>query len=150
MNQRSFGRKTEQLDEMHQMSLFEIFNELEALSDDSKEPEITEITISSHTRKKKSTRDSDLEGLPARIISHTLTADELENFFRMAIKSSLKKSINACLSFHRPLSWMNTMSMCMPLKTMMVLSSGQSVLLMFSETALQLRRYFLPSLSSST
>ena len=26
MNQRSFGRKTEQLDEMHQMSVFEVFN----------------------------------------------------------------------------------------------------------------------------
>lgn len=81
MNQRSFGRKTEQLDEMHQMSLFEIFNEPEALSDDSKEPEITEITISSHTRKKKSTRDSNLEGLPARIINHTLSAEELEKLF---------------------------------------------------------------------
>ena len=53
MNQRSFGRKTEQLDEMQQMNLFEIFNEPEALSDDAREPEITEIIISSHTRKKK-------------------------------------------------------------------------------------------------
>ena len=56
MNQRSFGRKTEQLDEMQRLNLFEIFNEPEALSDDSNEPEITEITISSHTRKKKSAR----------------------------------------------------------------------------------------------
>lgn len=45
MNQRSFGRKTEQLDEMHQMTLFEVFNEPEVLSDDSKEPEISEIII---------------------------------------------------------------------------------------------------------
>ena len=49
MNQRSFGRKTEQLDEMHQMTLFEVFNEPEVLSDDSKEPEISEIIIPSHT-----------------------------------------------------------------------------------------------------
>ena len=56
MNQRSFGRKTEQLDEMHQMTLFEVFNEPEVLSDDSAEPEISEIIVSSHTRKKKTTR----------------------------------------------------------------------------------------------
>lgn len=81
MNQRSFGRKTEQLDEMQQMNLFEIFNEPEVLSDDSKKPEITEIIISSHTRKKKSTREYNLEGLPARIINHTLTVEELEKLF---------------------------------------------------------------------
>lgn len=56
-NQRSFGRKTEQLDKMHQMTLFEVFNEPEVLSDDSGEPEITEIIIHSHTRRKKTTRD---------------------------------------------------------------------------------------------
>lgn len=49
MNQRSFGRKTEQLDEMHQMTLFEVFNEPEVLSDDSTEPEISEIIIPPHT-----------------------------------------------------------------------------------------------------
>lgn len=81
MNQRSFGRKTEQLDEMQQMNLFEIFNEPEALSDDAREPEITEIIISSHTRKKKTTRDTNLEGLPARIINHTMSAEELEKLF---------------------------------------------------------------------
>ena len=51
MNQRSFGRKTGQLDEMHQMTLFEVFNEPEVLSDDSKEPEISEIIIT-HTQEK--------------------------------------------------------------------------------------------------
>lgn len=61
MNQRSFGRKTEQLDEMHQMNLFEVFNEPEIFSDDSKDPEITEITISSYTRKKKTSREQNLE-----------------------------------------------------------------------------------------
>lgn len=49
MNQRSFGRKTKQLDELHQMTLFEVFNEPEVLSVDSKEPEISEIIIPSHT-----------------------------------------------------------------------------------------------------
>ena len=81
MNQRSFGRKTEQLDEMHQMNLFEVFNEPEIFSDDSKDPEITEITISSYTRKKKTSREQNLEGLPARIINHTLSDDELLALF---------------------------------------------------------------------
>ena len=40
MNQRSFGRKTESLDWMHQMTLFEVFNEPEMLCDDSREPEV--------------------------------------------------------------------------------------------------------------
>lgn len=57
MNQRSFGRKTEQLDEMHQMTLFEVFNEPEVLSDDSKEPKISEIIIPhTHVRKRQRVR----------------------------------------------------------------------------------------------
>lgn len=71
MNQRSFGHKTEKVDQIpHQMSLFEmhdIFNEAEAASDDSKEPDIKEVVISSHTRKVKTRREDKLEGLPSRI-----------------------------------------------------------------------------------
>ena len=81
MNQRSFGRKTEQLDEMHQMTLFEVFNEPEVLSDDSTEPGISEIIISSHPRKKKTSREENLEGLPARIFEHTLSDEELGERF---------------------------------------------------------------------
>ena len=81
MNQRSFGRKTEQLDEMHQMTLFEVFNEPEVLSDDSTEPGISEIIISSHPRKKKTSREENLEGLPARIFEHTLSDEELKERF---------------------------------------------------------------------
>ena len=73
MNQRSFGRKTEQLDQMHQMTLFEVFNEPEVFSDDSPDPDITEVTISSYTRKKKSTREQNLEGLPARVFEQVLS-----------------------------------------------------------------------------
>ena len=57
MNQRSFGRKTEQLDQMHQITLFEVFNEPELLCDDSKEPAVSEIRVSSHTRKARSKRE---------------------------------------------------------------------------------------------
>lgn len=81
MNQRTFGRKTEQLDEMHQFSIFEIFNEAESLADNSPEPKVEEIIISTHTRKKKTTREENLEGLPARIFEHKLSDDELQELF---------------------------------------------------------------------
>ena len=70
MNQRSFGRKTEKLSDMgqfHQMSIFEVLNEPEVLNDDPDEPEVTEIIVSAHSRKKKSIREENLAGLPARI-----------------------------------------------------------------------------------
>ncbi len=84
INQRSFGRKTEQaqkLGDAHQMTIFEVFNEPEILSDNSPEPEITEIVVSSHTRKKKSKRGDNLDGLPVRIFEHELSKDELEEKF---------------------------------------------------------------------
>ncbi|MBP5261681.1 MAG: IS66 family transposase [Clostridiales bacterium] len=81
MNQRSFGRKTEQLDQMHQYTLFEVFNEPELLHDDSKEPEVKEVIISSYTRKKKTTREENLKGLPARVFEHKLSAEELAEKF---------------------------------------------------------------------
>ena len=80
MNQRSFGRKTEKLSDMgqfHQMSIFEVLNEPEVLNNDPDEPEITEIIVSAHSRKKKSKREDNLEGLPARIFEHKLSDDKL-------------------------------------------------------------------------
>ena len=81
MNQRVFGRKTEaSLSEIEgQISLFDSFNEAEHLQQtDAKEPEITEVIIPSyHRRKTVGKRDSDLSGLPARIIEHTLSEEEL-------------------------------------------------------------------------
>ncbi|MCD8012863.1 MAG: transposase, partial [Lachnospiraceae bacterium] len=71
MNQRTFGRKTEQLSQMEgQMNLFDVLNEPEFFSDDSPEPEITEVVVSTRNRKKKSSREQNLEGLPARIYEH--------------------------------------------------------------------------------
>lgn len=85
MNQRSFGRKTEKIDQMpQQMSLFDmydIFNEAEASSDDSEEPDIKEVVISGHTRKVKTKREDMLEDLPARIIECKLKDDELSDLF---------------------------------------------------------------------
>ena len=86
MNQRRFGRKTERADQIsNQLTLFdyetETFNEPEVLSDDSPEPDITEVIVSSYTRKNKTTREEKLEGLPARIIDHELTEEELAEKF---------------------------------------------------------------------
>ena len=81
MNQRTFGRKTEQADEMHQITLFEYFNEPEALSDDSPEPEVSEVVVSTYTRKRKTKREEKLEGLPARIIEHTIDEAKLSELF---------------------------------------------------------------------
>ncbi len=87
INQRTFGRKTEAVSQIDgQMSLSdfssqEIFNEPEALRDDSKEPEIEEVVISSYTRKKKTKREDILEGLPARILEHKIDEKELSELF---------------------------------------------------------------------
>ena len=81
MNQRSFGRKTEKLDQMHQMSLFEVLNEPEFFSDDSEEPEVSEIIVSSHTRKPKTLREENLKGLPVRVYEHELKKEELNRLF---------------------------------------------------------------------
>ena len=81
MNQRHFGRKSEaNLSEIEgQLSLFESFNEAEYLKQDSaKEPEIEEVIISSYRHSKaKGKREADLDGLPARIIEHKLSNEEL-------------------------------------------------------------------------
>jgi len=81
MNQRHFGRKSEaNLYEIDgQISLFDSFNEVEYLNQNSaKEPEIEEIVISSYRRSKaKGKREADLDGLPARIIEHRLSDEEL-------------------------------------------------------------------------
>ena len=85
MNQRFFGKKSEAgLTEVEgQLSLFDAFNEAEYLKDSSvAEPEITEVIISSYKRSKtKGKRDVDLDGLPARIIEHKLSEEELAEKF---------------------------------------------------------------------
>lgn len=85
MNQRFFGRRSETAisDVDGQISLFDSFNEAEYLDQEpSKEPEIAEVIIPSYHRKKAvGKRGSDLSGLPARIIKHTLSDEELASRF---------------------------------------------------------------------
>lgn len=84
MNQRQFGKRSEAVSEIDgQLSLFDTFNEVEATQDPSApEPEITEVIISSYKRsKRKGKREADLDGLPARVIQHKLTEEELAKKF---------------------------------------------------------------------
>ena len=85
MNQRQFGRKSESnlTGDDGQMTIFDLFNEAEALVEkDLKEPEITEVVISSYRRsKRKGKREEDLDGLPARILEHKLSDKELASLF---------------------------------------------------------------------
>jgi transposase len=85
LNQRHFGRKAESdLSEVKgQLSLFDSFNEVESLKkEDAPEPEITEVIIPSYRRKKATgKREADLSGLPARVIEHKLSEEELEQKF---------------------------------------------------------------------
>lgn len=81
MNQRSFGHKTEKADQMHQLSLFEVFNEPEFFSDDSDDPEVSEIIVSSHSGKSKTLREENLKVLPVRVYEHELKKEELDRLF---------------------------------------------------------------------
>lgn len=84
MNQRQFGKRTEASSEIEgQLSLFDSFNEAEGFQDSSAvEPEITEVIISSYKRSKaKGKREADLDSLPARIIEHKLSEEELAEKF---------------------------------------------------------------------
>lgn len=85
MNQRQFGRKSERNLGVTdgQLSMFDSFNEVEGFHNPAVcEPVIQEIVIASYRRSKsKGKRDADLDGLPARIIEHRLSDEELAERF---------------------------------------------------------------------
>jgi transposase len=85
LNQRHFGRKAESDLSVVKgpLSLFDSFNEVESLNkEDAPVPEITEVIIPSYRRKKATgKREADLSGLPARVIEHKLSEEELAQKF---------------------------------------------------------------------
>lgn len=85
MNQRKFGRSSEKASNQcdGQLTLFDVFNEAEFLfKPELPEPEIKEITVGSHSRKKSvGKRAEDLSDLPTRIIPHEIPEDELNRLF---------------------------------------------------------------------
>lgn len=100
MNQRHFGKKAESgLSDMEGLlTLFDSFNEVEGFQKkDLPEPTIEEVTISSYRRSKaKGKREADLDGLPARIFEHKLSAEELAEKFPDGYKE-LPVEIHKCL-----------------------------------------------------
>ena len=115
LNQRHFGRKSESAltSDEGQMTIFDFFNEAEYLvKQDLNEPEITEVVVSSYRRsnKTKGKREADLEGLPARVIDHRLSEEELSSLFPEGYKE-LPESTNVFTSSRKPLLWTSTMSM---------------------------------------
>lgn len=89
MNQRQFGRRSESNIMEGQLTFFESFNEAEGSADPSApEPEVTEVVIASYRRKKSiGKRDEDLDGLPARIIEHRLSDEQLQKLFPNGYKN---------------------------------------------------------------
>lgn len=86
MNQRSFGKKTEQADYM-QLTIFDsALNEAEFKCDNSPEPEIDEIIVSSYTRGKKTKREEKLKDIPARVHEHKFSEEELKELFPYGYK----------------------------------------------------------------
>ena len=83
MNQRQFGRQSESGIIEGQLTLFDSFNEAEMTAEaNAPEPEISEVIISSYRRRKTvGKRDADLDGLPARVIDHRLSEEELARMF---------------------------------------------------------------------
>ena len=99
MNQRQFGRKSESRlsGDDGQITLFDFFNEAELLvKEDLKEPEIEEVVISSYRRSKRiNKREEDLDGLPARIIEHKLSDEELTALFPEGYKELPEEIVEA-------------------------------------------------------
>ncbi len=78
--QRQFGRSSEKMDFVGQLSLDECFNEAEAIITNKYilEPELEQITPSPYARKKaKGKREQDLKDLPVKVIQHELSEEEL-------------------------------------------------------------------------
>lgn len=81
MQSQRFGRKTERLECLGQMS---IFNEAEVEAEkDTDEPETEEVTRTTRTRKKRKPGKLDemLKGLPLRTETHELSEEELTKIF---------------------------------------------------------------------
>ena len=86
LNQHKFGRSSEKASDQcdGQLTIYDVFNEAEGLKKpDLPEPTIQEITVGSHSRKKKSVgkREEDLSELPKRIIPHEIPEEELNKLF---------------------------------------------------------------------
>lgn len=82
-NQKRFGRSSEKLELEDDGQLSAFLNEAEALKANYfiPEPDMEDVTVASHKRKKIGKREEDLKDLPITVVEHYLAEDTLkENF----------------------------------------------------------------------
>ena len=98
-----FGRKTERMDQIPGQLSF--FNEAEAAYDpDAPEPEFEEVVRKVKKKKEKGKRELDLEGLPEEDCPHSLTDEQLDEFFGPGCWRRMPDEKYARLRFN-PASW---------------------------------------------
>lgn len=98
-----FGRKTERLDQIPGQLSF--FNEAEAFCDpDAEEPGYEEVVRKVKKKKEKGRRELDLEGLPEEDVPHSLTDEQLDEFFGSGCWRRIQPDEYARLRFN-PASW---------------------------------------------
>ena len=98
-----FGRKTERMDQIPGQLSF--FNEIEACYDpDAGEPEYEEVVRKVKKKKEAGRRELDLEGIPEEDVSHSLTDEQLDDFFGPGCWRRMKPDEYARLRFN-PASW---------------------------------------------
>ena len=103
MQNHHFGRKTEKLDQFPGQLSF--FNEAEAASDpEAEEPEYEEVVRKVKKKKEKGKRELDLEGLPEEDVPHSLSDDQLDDFFGKGCWRRMEPDEYARLRFN-PASW---------------------------------------------
>ena len=82
-----FGRSSEKHEAKDQLSFMEVdgkivfFNESEAVVEEGNTQEETESVSRTKPKKKQGKREEDLEGLPAVVVEHSMTDEELEDKF---------------------------------------------------------------------
>lgn len=86
MNTRAFAKKSEKnLAESNQLNFFDdIFNEAEGIlpAQICVEPEMDTVIVPTHTRRKRKGKlDEDLAGFPVKLVEHTLSDEELSEYF---------------------------------------------------------------------
>lgn len=86
MNTRAFAKKSEKnLTESNQLNFFdEIFNEVEGIFSPQicVEPEMDTVIVPTHIRRKRKGKlDEDLVGFPVKLVEHTLSEEELSEYF---------------------------------------------------------------------
>ena len=103
MQSQRFGRKTEKLEQL--VGQLGMFNEAEAEAEkaepegETAEPETEEITYT-RSKKKPGTLDEMLKGLPVRVETHELTADELIKVFGENGWKKLPDDVYRKLEYH--------------------------------------------------